>query len=58
MRFPANHPGAVIGRTRRMVSTRARATDEEEMADWRADRDAIYQLISLTIGARLAVADG
>ena len=32
--------------------------DEEELADWRAGRDAIYQLAALTIGSRLAVADG
>jgi len=32
--------------------------DEEELADWRVDRDAIYQLAALTVGARLAVADG
>jgi hypothetical protein len=32
--------------------------DEEELADWRAGRSAIYQLAALTIGARLAVADG
>ena len=32
--------------------------DEEEFADWRADRDAIYQLATLTVGVRLAVADG
>ena len=32
--------------------------DEEELADWRAGRDAIYQLAALTGGARLAVADG
>jgi len=32
--------------------------DEEELADWRAGRDAIYQLAALTVGARLAVADG
>ena len=32
--------------------------DEEELADWRAGRDAIYQLAALTIGARLGVADG
>jgi hypothetical protein len=31
--------------------------DEEELADWRAGRDAIYQLAALTVGARLAVAD-
>ena len=31
--------------------------DEEELADWRAGRNAIYQLAALTIGSRLAVAD-
>ena len=31
--------------------------DEEELADWRAGRDTVYQLAALTIGARLAVAD-
>jgi hypothetical protein len=31
--------------------------DEEELADWRTGRDAVYQLAALTIGARLAVAD-
>ena len=32
--------------------------DEVELADWRAGRNAVYQLAALTIGARLAVADG
>src|SRR6201987_1975370 len=32
--------------------------EEDELADWRAGRDAIYQLAALTIGTRLAVADG
>jgi hypothetical protein len=32
--------------------------DEEELADWRAGRNAVYQLAALTMGARLAVADG
>jgi len=32
--------------------------DEEELADWRAGRNAVYQLAALTIGARLAVTDG
>jgi hypothetical protein len=32
--------------------------DEEELADWRAGRDAVYQFAALTVGARLAVADG
>jgi hypothetical protein len=31
--------------------------DNEEFADWRAGRNAVYQLAALTIGARLAVAD-
>jgi len=31
--------------------------DEVELADWRAGRDAVYQLAALTIGARLAVAE-
>ena len=31
--------------------------DEEELADWRAGRNALYQLAALTIGVRLAVAD-
>jgi hypothetical protein len=31
--------------------------NEEELADWRAGRNAVYQLAALTIGARLAVAD-
>ena len=32
--------------------------DEEELADWRAGRNAVYQLAALTVGTRLAVADG
>jgi hypothetical protein len=35
--------------TRRMASARL---DEEELADWRAGRNAVYQLAALTIGAR------
>jgi len=31
--------------------------DEEDLADWRAGRDAVYQLAALTIGARLALAE-
>jgi hypothetical protein len=31
--------------------------DEEELADWRAGRDAIYQVAALTVGARLAISD-
>jgi hypothetical protein len=30
---------------------------DEELADWRAGRNAVYQLAALTIGARLAVAE-
>ena len=30
---------------------------DEELADWRAGRNAVYQLAALTTGARLAVAD-
>jgi len=32
--------------------------DADELADWRAGRNAVYQLAALTIGTRLAVADG
>ena len=35
-----------------------KSLDEEELADWRAGRNAVYQLAALTVGARLAVADG
>ena len=31
--------------------------DEEELADWRAGRNAVYQLAAHTIGTRLTVAD-
>jgi hypothetical protein len=31
--------------------------DQEELADWRAGRSAVYQLVAHTIGARVAVAD-
>jgi hypothetical protein len=29
----------------------------EELADWRAGRNAVYQLAALTIGSRIGVAD-
>jgi hypothetical protein len=32
------------------------AIDPPSFADWRAGRDAVYQLVALTIGARLAIA--
>ena len=51
-------PGAVIrpvlGKWQPRMPERL---DEEELADWRAGRNAVYQLAALTIGARLAVAD-
>src|SRR3984893_9343680 len=51
-------PGAVIrpvpGQWRPRMPERL---DEEEVADWRAGRNAVYQLAALTIGARLVVAD-
>jgi hypothetical protein len=31
---------------------------DEELSDWRAGRNAVYQLAALTLGARLGVADG
>jgi hypothetical protein len=31
--------------------------DEEELTNWRAGRNPVYQLATLTIGTRLAVAD-
>jgi len=37
-----------------MASAHARARlDKEELEDWRAGRDAVYQLAALTAGARL-----
>ena len=51
-------PGAVIrpalGEWRPRMPERL---DDKELADWRAGRNAIYQLAALTIGARLAVAE-
>jgi hypothetical protein len=31
--------------------------DEEELADWRAGRNAVYHVPASTVGARLALAD-
>jgi hypothetical protein len=42
------------GRWRNASTSRAAG---REKPDWRADRNAVYQLAALTIGARLAVAD-
>jgi hypothetical protein len=54
-------PGAVI-RPDPANGTRAcRSASTERswrLADWRAGRDAVYQLAALTVDARLAVADG
>ena len=52
-------PGTVIGPVPGEWSPHMPAQlDEEELADWRAGRAAVYQLAALTVGARLAVADG
>ena len=52
-------PGAVIQPIRgEWHPHMPKSLDEEELADWRAGRNAVYQLAALTIGARLAVADG
>src|ERR1700751_2571568 len=34
------------------------AREDGDLAAWRAGRNAVYQLAALTVGARLAVADG
>jgi hypothetical protein len=51
-------PGAMIrpvpGEWHPHISERL---DHEELADWCAGRDAVYQLAALTVGARLAVVD-
>ena len=52
------NPGAVIRAPGEWHPHMPRSLDEEELADWRAGRNAVYQLAALTIGARLAVADG
>jgi hypothetical protein len=52
------NPGAVIrpipGEWRPHIPERL---DDQELADWRAGRSAVYQFAAVTIGARLAVAD-
>ena len=51
-------PGAVIRPVAGQWEPRMpERLDEEELADWRAGRNAVYQLAALTVGARLAVAD-
>ena len=51
-------PGAVIRRALGEWHPRMpERLDDKELADWRAGRNAIYQLAALTIGARLAVAE-
>jgi hypothetical protein len=43
--------------TGRMAAGMPERLDEEELADWRAGRNAVYLLAALTVGACLAVAD-
>jgi hypothetical protein len=51
-------PGAVIRPVPGELHPRMpERLDEEELADWRAGSNPVYQLAALTIGARLAVAD-
>jgi hypothetical protein len=45
------------GVQRACISRMPERLDGEELADWRAGRNAVYQLAALTVGARLAVAD-
>jgi hypothetical protein len=46
------HPGAVIRPVPGEWHPRMpKQLDEEELADWRAGRNAIYQLAALTVGA-------
>ena len=40
-----------------MAPADPRQLNEDELADWRAGRNAVYQLAALTIGARIAVAE-
>jgi hypothetical protein len=54
-RSPGCFRGAIIRCA--AIAFRVAQLDEEELADWRAGRNAVYQLAALTIGARLAVAD-
>ena len=51
-------PGAVIRPVPGEWQPHMPATlDDDELADWRAGRAAVYQLAALTIGARIAVAE-
>ena len=50
-------PGAVIQPVSGQWHPRMPERLDEELADWRAGRSAVYQLAALTIGARLAVAE-
>jgi hypothetical protein len=51
-------PGAVIEPVPGEWHPRMPERLDEELADWRAGRNAVYQLAAHTIGARLVVADG
>jgi hypothetical protein len=60
MRVDCGHlnPGAVIRPVREEWHLRRpHRLEEEELAEWRAGRNAVCQLAALTIGAPLAVAD-
>jgi hypothetical protein len=53
------NPGVVIRPVRGEWHPRIpERLEEGELAEWRAGRNAVYQLAAVTIGARLAVADG
>ena len=47
-------PGAMTSRSALSGGIRPERLDEEELADWRNCRNAVYQLAALTGGARLA----
>jgi hypothetical protein len=42
---------------RACISRMPERLDGAELADWRAGRNAVYQLAALTVGARIAVAE-
>jgi hypothetical protein len=59
MRFDCGQldAGAVIHPVRGEWHRMPELLDEEELADWRAGHDSVYQFAALTIRTRLAVAD-
>jgi hypothetical protein len=51
-------PGAVIRPgTRRWHRRMPDRLDDEELAEWRPGRDAVYRLAALTVGAGIAVGE-